>query len=48
MGWKLKAFLAFVGFVLLGTGLWFLAVPLFAYLVYSVVVGSRRRRRESK
>jgi hypothetical protein len=43
MGWKIKAFLAFVGFFLLGTGLWFLAIPLFAYLVYSVLPGRRGR-----
>ena len=43
MGWKIKAFLAFVGFGLLGTGLWFLAIPLFAYLVYSVLPGRRGR-----
>jgi hypothetical protein len=46
MGWKLKGFLVIVGFVLLGTGLWFLALPLFAYLVYDVLPGRGRRSAE--
>ncbi|MDA4117553.1 MAG: hypothetical protein OK455_04335 [Thaumarchaeota archaeon] len=45
MGWLAKAFLVFLAIAFFGIGLWFLSLPIFAYLVYSMRPGRRKAGR---
>ncbi len=45
MGWLSKGFLALLGFFMLGTGLWFVSLLIFAYIAYGLRPGKRKAER---